>query len=252
LTVALADMQMRFLGVGGSSGMDLGSAAAVLEVDGEPLLLIDCGQETLQRFQANYGGLPPAVFVTHAHMDHVSGLESLFFAAWFDATGAAPMRLFVPAAIVPLVQQRLVIERSPLAEGGVNFWDAFRLVPVEHGFWWREHWFDVLAVRHHRPGFSFGLRLEGRFVYTGDTRPIPELLAQYAAAGEIVLHDCRPRGNPSHSGWDDLSREYPPELLARVRAYHYGTAAEAEQMQMLGATIVDAGEPVALPAKAVR
>lgn len=241
------DMKMRFLGVGGSAGMDLGSAAAVLEIAGDAALLIDCGQETPQRFRETYGHLPRAVFITHAHMDHVAGLEPLFFAAWFDTAPAERVRLFIPAEVVPLVHQRLVIERSPLAEGGVNFWDAFQLVPVQRGFWWRECWFDVLPVRHHRPGFGFGLRLAERFVYTGDTRPIPELLAANAAGGELVFHDCRPQGNPSHSGWPELAAEYPAELLERVRAYHYGTAAEARQMRALGAKIVVADEPVALP-----
>ena len=98
---ALASMQLNFLGVGGSSGMDQGSAAAVLEESGEPILLIDCGQEVPQRFQAEYGQLPPAVFITHIHMDHVSGLEPLFFATWFDAARQTPLVLFVPAPIVP-------------------------------------------------------------------------------------------------------------------------------------------------------
>lgn len=240
------DMGLRFLGVGGSAGMDLGSASAVLEIQGEPALLIDCGQETPQRFLDTYRRLPPAVFITHAHMDHVSGLEPLFFSAWFDDTTAEPVQLFVPVEVVPLVQQRVVIERSPLAEGGVNFWDAFHLVPVAQGFWWRKHWFDVLPVRHHRPGFAFGLRLEDRFFYTGDTRPIPELLAAHAGGDELVFHDCRPDGNLSHSGWDDLQREYPPELLARIRVYHYGTAADAARMRALGADIVEAGKACAV------
>jgi ribonuclease BN (tRNA processing enzyme) len=234
-------MFMRFLGAGGSSGMDLGSAAAVLEIEAEPVLMIDCGQESPQKFRETYGHLPPAVFITHTHMDHVAGLEPLFFAAWFDDAVPDPVHVFVPADLVPLVQQRLVIERSPLAEGGVNFWDAFKLVPVSQGFWWREYWFDVLPVRHHRPGFAFGLRLEDRFFYTGDTRPIPELLGTYAGGTEVVFHDCRPEGNPSHSGWDDLQREYPVELMARLRAYHYGTAAEARRMRDLGAPIVEPG-----------
>ena len=233
---------MRFLGVGGSSGMDLGSASAVLEIDGQPALLIDCGQEVVHRFRETYDRLPPAVFITHAHMDHVAGLEPLFFASWFDAQLAEPVRLFLPSEIVPLVQQRIVLEATPLAEGGVNLWDAIQLVTVTEGFWWRDCWFDVLPVRHHRPGFAFGLRLEDRFFYTGDTRPIPELLAAHAGGRERVFHDCRPEGNPSHSGWDDLCREYPPELQARILAYHYGTAAEAQRMQELGARVVVAGE----------
>lgn len=246
----MASLQLNFLGVGGSSGMDQGSAAAVLEAAGEPILLIDCGQEVPQRFQSEYGQLPPAVFITHIHMDHVSGLEPLFFASWFEAARQAPLVLFVPAPIVPALQRRLVAERSPLAEGGVNFWDAFQLVPVDQGFWWRDRWFDVLPVNHHRPDFGFGLRLAEYFVYTGDTRPIPELLARYADAGEAVFHDCRPEGNPSHSGWDELQRDYPPELLHRLQAYHCGTAEQGQQMRAAGASVAVTGRRYPLPAGA--
>lgn len=240
-------LQLNFLGVGGSGGMDQGSAAAVLEIDGQPSLLIDCGQEVPQRFAAEYGCLPPAVYITHVHMDHVSGLEALFFSAWFDVSRNDPVVLFAPADIVPALQQRLVAERSPLAEGGVNFWDAFRLVPVAEGFWWQHRWYDVLPVRHHRPGFGFGLRLGGSFVFTGDTRPIPELLARYASGGEIVFHDCRPDGNPSHSGWDELCRDYPAELLSRLHIYHCGSAADAAQLVSRGASVVAAGQRHGLP-----
>ena len=41
------------------------------------------------------------------------------------------------------------------------------------------------------------------------------MLARHANAGELIAHDCALHGNPSHSGIDDLEREYPPALLAR-------------------------------------
>ena len=74
----------------------------------------------------------------------------------------------------------------------MNFWDAFLLVLVEQSFWWGQSWFDVLRVRHHRADFAFGLRLANHFVYSGDTRPIPEVLAKYASRDEVLFHDCRP------------------------------------------------------------
>ena len=38
---------LRFLGVGNSASVELGSASAVIERDAQPLLMIDCGQEAL-------------------------------------------------------------------------------------------------------------------------------------------------------------------------------------------------------------
>ena len=233
-------LSLRFLGVGGSSGLELGSAAAVLEAGGQPALLIDCGQEVPQRFRRSYQSLPPAVFLTHVHMDHVSGLEPLFYDAWFDGGRQRPIPVFVPAAIVPALQERLVIERSPLAEGGFNFWDAFQLIPVGRGLWSGGLWFDVFPVRHHRPGFAYGIRLAGKFLYTGDTRPIPEVMVEFASAGETVFHDARIDGNPSHAGWDELVREYPPELISRLIAYHFGTPQDGIRLRNLGARVAEA------------
>ena len=100
--------QLRFLGVGNSqSAPVLGSASAVLERDGKPQLLIDCGQETLTAYLARYGQVPQAIFITHLHLDHVGGLERLFYTAYFDDALRGKIKLFVPAAIVPAMQSRL-------------------------------------------------------------------------------------------------------------------------------------------------
>lgn len=222
---------LRFLGVGSSAAVELGSASAVIERDARPLLMIDCGQEALTAYLAHYGDAPEAVFVTHVHMDHVAGLERLFYRTYFDQQRCGKLKLYVPAAVVPHLQSRLADYPGVIAEGGANWWDAFQLVPVSRGFWHAGHWFDVFPVRHHLPDTAFGLRLRGSVVWTGDTRPIPEMLAAHADAGELIAHDCALVGNPSHSGVDDLQREYSPELLSRCVLYHYGSAAEGESLR---------------------
>jgi hypothetical protein len=147
---------------------------------------------------------------------------------------------------VPLLQQRIASYPNVAAEGGANFWDAFRLIPVDGAFWHDGVRLETFAVRHHWPDTAFGLRLRGSMVWTGDTRPIPEQLAKFASAGELVAHDCALHGNPSHSGVDDLEREYPPDLLARCLLYHYGSAAEAGVLAARGHRVARPGELVAL------
>ena len=44
------NLALQFLGVGSSQAVELGSSGAVLERDGQPWLLIDCGPETLTRY----------------------------------------------------------------------------------------------------------------------------------------------------------------------------------------------------------
>lgn len=240
---------LRFLGVGNAqAAMTLGSASAVIEQDGRPVLMIDCGQEALTAFERQYAGLPDALFITHVHMDHVAGLERLFFATYFDPARRGKVRLYVPVGVLPHLQSRLADYPGVVAEGDANWWDAFQLVPVTRGFWHGGQWYDVFPVRHHLPDTAFALRLPGSVVWTGDTRPVPEMLAKFADAGETVAHDCALHGNPSHSGVDDLEREYPRELLARCVLYHYASAADADALRARGHRVAEPGETLPLPA----
>ncbi len=237
---------LNFLGVGAAHAVALGSSAVVLERAGVPLLLIDCGPDTLDRYMAAYGALPPAVFITHTHMDHVAGMEQLFIRSWFDPQARGTTRLFAHAALIPWLHARAADYPGALAEGGVNFWEAFRLIPCTRGFWLGGLWFDVFATRHHVPGTSYGLALDGSFVYTGDSRPVPEMLACYADSNELIAHDCSLVGNPSHTGIDDIEREYPETLRQQMILYHYGSAADGAALAARGYRIAKPGERVAL------
>lgn len=246
-------LSLAFLGVGSAHAIELGSACAVLERDGVPLLMIDCGPEALTAYLARYGSAPRAVFVTHAHFDHIGGLERLFYQLYFDPALRGATVLFVPATIVVLLQERLANYPNAVAEGGANFWDAFRLVPVARSFWREGLRFDVFPVRHHAPDTAFGIGLRGSMVYTGDTRPIPEQLAAFGDGRELVAHDCGLNGNPSHTGLDDLEREYPAALRARMVLYHYGSERDGSAMRERGYRVAAAGEslPLSDPDRAV-
>ncbi|KAF1709918.1 MBL fold metallo-hydrolase [Pseudoxanthomonas kalamensis DSM 18571] len=238
---------LRLQGVGNAFAVELGSAMATLERDGIPWLTIDCGGEGLSHYLEQYdGAYPSALFLTHAHLDHVSGFERLFVSAWFSEARRGRVKLYVPAPLLPLLHQRIGEYPNVLAEGGVNLWDAFQVIPVGEAFWHQGVRLEVFPVRHHWPQSAFGLRLKGSLVWTGDTRPIPEMLARYADDNELVAHDCALHGNPSHSGVDDLEREYPPALLQRCLLYHYASTAEGEQLAARGHRVAHPGEVIIL------
>lgn len=237
---------LRFLGVGNAAAVELGSANATIERDGRPWLTIDCGGEGLSAYQAHYGAMPEALFVTHVHLDHVAGFERLFVDAYFNEARRGKVKVYVPATVLPLLHQRVGDYPNALAEGGVNFWDAFQVIPVGASFWHDGVRLEVFPARHHWPETAYGLRLRGSMAWTGDTRPIPEVLAKFAGEGELVAHDCGLHGNPSHSGIDDLEREYPAELLQRCVLYHYASAGDAQALAARGYRVARMGEVIAL------
>ncbi|GMU43320.1 MAG: MBL fold metallo-hydrolase [Xanthomonadales bacterium] len=239
-------LSLRFLGVGSAQASALGSSSAVLQRGDAPLLLIDCGIGALDRYRDVYGALPEAVFVTHTHLDHVGDFEAWFYRLAF-AAGARLPRVYVPASVVPLLQRRVADFPNWVAEGGRNFWDVFQLVPVSDHFWHAGLRFAVFPVRHHAPESAFGLALAGSFLYTGDTRPIPEWLQQHARHGEWIFHDCAPEPNPSHTGLPDLEREYAAGVRARLVLYHYPDQPAFERMRGQGYRVATPGAVFELP-----
>jgi ribonuclease BN (tRNA processing enzyme) len=220
-------MRMHFLGVG-SAANTAQHASAVFETASNDRLLIDCGFGVLSHYYKRYGQWPSAAFITHAHLDHIGDLERWYFAV--TTQNALSPKLFIPVPILETLHRRLADYPGQLAEGGSNFWDAFRLVPVGRQFWFSGLSFNVWPTRHHAPNSAFALQLPGRFFYTGDTRPIPEILHHHSAHGETIFHDAGWSANPSHTGMDELTTEYSPHVLRRLWIYHYDQRSTHESL----------------------
>lgn len=227
-----------FLGTGSANNQGLGNASCLIEQNGKPWLLIDCGHDTLNRYFDVHKQLPAALFITHLHFDHIAGLEQLYFQAEFSYH-TKPI-IYVPALLVP--QLCRILENTGLAEGRKNVWDTLQIVPVLESFWHEGVQFKSYPVRHHRPNTAFCLHLPGVFFFSGDTRPIPEILHHLVQQNELIFHDCSTKSNPSHSGVEDLKLEYLSNTLERIFVYHYKSLQECAEFENQGLKVVRPGQ----------
>jgi len=234
---------IRFLGVGNAYASELGTSSCVLERNNEPLLLIDCGLNTLAAYTSAYNNaLPLAIFITHTHLDHIGGLENLFYRSYFDENYIGKIKLFIPVKLVEILHKRMADYPSVLAEGGVNFWDNFQLIPVSEHFWYQNIYFTVFPVRHHEFHSTYGISLEGVFLFTGDTRPIPEVINKFACRNELIFHDVCISSNPSHTGIHEVKHHYKVEQLQRMVFYHYESEEASHSIEQLGFRVARRGQ----------
>ncbi len=205
-------------------------------------LQFDSGRATTLRLAAV--GLSPvdldAVFVTHHHSDHVSGLEDLVMSRWImdRLNEHPPLPIFAPAGPANDFLDRMLDHwehdlavRSAHAERGTR--PGIEVIPFEIGEGLVDVWsrgsVRVVAgpVRHEPVTPAVGYRIEtpeGVVAISGDTLVCPEMAALAEGADVLIYEAMR----------FDLIR-VRPEHLHFVLDYHADTlliGAQAEELEI--------------------
>jgi ribonuclease Z len=96
------DLEVIFLGTGGSVPSARRSTASVLVARGGERLMFDCGEGTQRQLQRSLGLIQvDAVYLTHFHADHILGLPGLLKS--YDLTDrVAPLSVYGPPGLVDL------------------------------------------------------------------------------------------------------------------------------------------------------
>jgi ribonuclease Z len=202
-----------------------GPSAAV--VVGDKVFVVDAGRGVVLRLAATEFKLKQvqAVFLTHLHSDHTSGLPDLFTSTWIFGR-KTPLELFGPKGTKGVARtlleyfkedihiRRDLTEMQPAEGAKINTHE------IREGVVYQDSDVTITAFEvDHRPVVpAFGYRFDSRgksIVISGDTRP-SENLIRHAKGVDVLVHEVY---LPEFFDEKDT-----PEVAARLKRYH--TSAE--------------------------
>jgi ribonuclease Z len=156
--LAAVDLEVIFLGTGGSVPSARRSTASVLIVRGGERLMFDCGEGTQRQMQRSLGlAQVDEIYLTHFHADHVLGLPGLLKS--YDLTDRElPLAIYGPPglkdlfAILEPIVGRLHFELglTELGAGDAVAHDGYAINPFEAAHGTRANGYAL--VEEQRPG----------------------------------------------------------------------------------------------------
>lgn len=250
------DLDVVFLGTGGSMPSARRNTASVLVRRGGDRLLFDCGEGTQRQMQRSVGLIPvDSVFITHLHADHYLGLPGLL-KSYDMQDRVEPLDIYGPPGLIDLFTtiRRIVgrpayevelheLNRGELVERGEYVIEPFdvehRIVANGYALYEdpRPGRFDPEAATALgvEPGPAFGALQRGEPVPGRDGEVNPEDVMDADRPGRkiVVTGDTRPSEATRLAAHD-------AQLLVHDSTF---TAAEAERAEMTGhSTCVEAAE----------
>ncbi|MEO7197434.1 MAG: ribonuclease Z [Solirubrobacterales bacterium] len=179
------DLDVVFLGTGGSIPSARRNTASVLVRRGGERILFDCGEGTQRQMQRSVGLIGvDSIYITHLHADHYLGLPGLI-KSYEMQDRAEPLIIYGPPGLVALFDSiariigrpRYTVELVELNRGETVAGDGYAIEPfdvshrvVANGYALYEHprpgRFDPAAAEALgvRPGPAFGALQDGRSV----------------------------------------------------------------------------------------
>ena len=202
------DLDVVFLGTGGSIPSARRNTAGVLVRRGGDRLLFDCGEGTQRQMQRSIGLVPvDSIFITHLHADHYLGLPGLI-KSYELQDRAERLTIYGPPGLVSLFDSmarivgrpRYPIELTELNRGELVERDGYAIEPfdvahrmIANGYAVYEHprpgRFDPAAAERLGvpPGPAFGRLQRGEPVEAGGATIEPEQVMGEGRPGRKVV-----------------------------------------------------------------
>lgn len=224
------------LGAGSAFAMDNFQSNFVIKRNGLQLL-VDCGSDI--RFSMHEQGLKyldiNAVYVSHAHADHIGGLEWLAFCSYFDPRYTGKPKIFAERDLMRSLWDKSLaggLEGLEGVEARLSTYFDVHPVPRNGSFEWQGIKFDIVQSIHVSAKYavldSYGLMwtdpaTKQRVFLTTDVQFCPETsMKAYYKEADIILHDCEtaPFQSGVHAHYNML-KTLPDDIKAKMHLYHY-------------------------------
>src|SRR6266540_3052256 len=204
--------------------------------------IVDAGRAVVLRLSAMQQPMPQiaAVFLTHLHSDHTSGLPDLFNTSWVMGR-KQPLQLYGPRGTQEMVNgllkfyaedihiRRDLVEELPVkgAEIEVHI--------VSEGIVYKDDDVTITAfgVDHRpvEPAFGYKFEAGGKIVViSGDTAPSDNLV-KFARGANILVHEVYMPGYFAKARSVEMTRGDTTKVTQRLSRYH----TDAEQVGKIAA-----------------
>ncbi|MGH9580437.1 MAG: MBL fold metallo-hydrolase [Terriglobales bacterium] len=205
------------------------------------IFVVDAGRGVVMRLAATGLELKSlrAVFLTHLHSDHTSGLPDLFNTSWIFGR-YSPLELYGPKGTKQLADALLryfaedIHIRRDLTEMHPGAGATIRTHIVREGVAYEDEDVRVTAflVDHRpvQPAYGYSFESGGRsVVISGDTRPSANLV-RHAKGADVLIHEAY------LPEW--LDQVDAPEVAARLKFYHSTPEEAGEAAQQAGVKLL--------------
>jgi ribonuclease Z len=204
--------------------------------------IVDAGRAVVLRLSALQQPIPPiaAVFLTHLHSDHTSGLPDLFNTSWVMGR-KQPLQLYGPRGTQEMVNgllkfyaedihvRRDLVEELPAKGAEIDVHIA------SEGTVYKDDNVTITAfVVEHRPvepAFGYKFEAGGKsVVISGDTAPSDNVV-KFARGADILVHEVYMPGYFANARSVEMTRGDTAKVIQRLSRYH----TDAEQVGKIAA-----------------